>query len=58
MDKKMLKVKDVSAYSDRMNEVIDDLITHIKRKRTEDNLDGELANLQDTLYKWSFESKT
>lgn len=57
MDKKLLKMKDVSAYCDRMNEVIDDLLAYMKRKQVEDNLDGELANIQDTLYKWSFESK-
>ncbi|EDV24791.1 uncharacterized protein TRIADDRAFT_25545 [Trichoplax adhaerens] len=56
MDKKLLKMKDVSAYSGRMNEVISDLISHIKRKQIEDNLNGELSNLQNAIYKWSFET--
>ncbi|EDV24788.1 uncharacterized protein TRIADDRAFT_56953 [Trichoplax adhaerens] len=49
-------MKDVSEYSERMNLVISDLITYIKRKQTVDNLDGELGNLRDALYKWSFET--
>ena len=57
MDKKLLKMKDIAAYSDRMNQVISDLIAYIKRKQVEDNLNGEMANIQDALYKWSFESK-
>ncbi|EDV24792.1 uncharacterized protein TRIADDRAFT_56957 [Trichoplax adhaerens] len=56
MDKKLLKMKDVSAYSERMNRVISNLILYIKRKQIEDNLNGELGNLQDSLYKWSFET--
>lgn len=57
MDKKLLKVKDVGAYCGRMNHVISDFIAYIKRKQIDDNLNGELTDLQNCLYKWSFESK-
>lgn len=57
IDKKLLKMKDIAAYSDRMNQVISDLITYIKRKQKEDTLNGEIADLSDAIYKWSFECK-
>ncbi|EDV24789.1 uncharacterized protein TRIADDRAFT_25487 [Trichoplax adhaerens] len=56
MDKKLLKMKDVGEYCERMNQVISDLISFIKQKQITDNLNGELGNLQDALYKWSFET--
>ncbi|EDV24787.1 uncharacterized protein TRIADDRAFT_56952 [Trichoplax adhaerens] len=56
MDKKLLKLKDVSAYSERINQVITDLIAHIRQKRITDNRNGELANLKDALCKWAFET--
>ncbi|EDV25236.1 uncharacterized protein TRIADDRAFT_56978 [Trichoplax adhaerens] len=56
MDKKLLKLKDVKAYDNRLNEVTTDFIHYIKRRRIEDNLNGEIINLKECLYKWSFES--
>ncbi|EDV24804.1 uncharacterized protein TRIADDRAFT_56983 [Trichoplax adhaerens] len=56
LDKKLLKVKDVSAYSGRMNDVITDLINYLTKKQLEDDLNGEISNLRDCLYKWSFET--
>ncbi|EDV24803.1 uncharacterized protein TRIADDRAFT_25150 [Trichoplax adhaerens] len=56
MDKKLLKVKDAAAYSDRMNDAITDFLMHLDKKRQEDNMDGEIKDLKDSLYKWSFET--
>ena len=56
MDKKLLKVKDVSAYADRMNDIVTDFIALVKHKQSRSEK-GEIDNLKDCLYKWSFESK-
>ena len=50
-------MKDVKAYSSRMNDVITDTIRYIERKKVEDNLNGEIVNLKECFYKWSFESE-
>lgn len=56
MDKKLLKIKDSNAYSGKINEIITDLLQHLKNEQ--DNVNGEIKDLRDCLYKWSFESKT
>ena len=55
MDKKLLKIKDSNAYSGKINEVTTDFLEHLKNKQ--DNVIGEIQDLSDCLYKWSFESK-
>ena len=52
-----MKMKDVKVYSGRMNDVNTDLIRFIERTKVEDNLNGEITNLKECFYKWSFESK-
>lgn len=56
MDKKLLKVKDVATYADRMNDVVTDFITLLENNQN-GNVNEEVTDLKDCLYKWSFESK-
>ncbi|EDV25213.1 Cytochrome P450 10 [Trichoplax sp. H2] len=54
IDKKLLKVKDVSAYAERMNDIITDFIRYIQSNK--DCLESGEVEFRQYLYKWSFET--
>lgn len=58
IDKKLLRLKDVSRYTDRMNEVDTSFINLVKKEWAGDQHGGEISCLRYQLYKWSFESKS
>ncbi|EDV25154.1 uncharacterized protein TRIADDRAFT_12969, partial [Trichoplax adhaerens] len=56
IDKKLLRLKDVSRYSGRMNDVDTSFINLIKTEWTGDHATGEMSNIRNYLFKWSFET--
>lgn len=54
MDKKMMRPKEVTCYSDRINDVGDDLMQRLKRCRGED---GIIPDIENEINKYTSECK-
>ena len=56
INKRILRPKELEFYVPELNKIIDDLVNRLRNLRGSQGLENEIPDLENELFKWSFES--